>query len=80
MVTNLNIHMKNTDSITVSIPKSKDDGDFICLEIERSVLNIYFEGYGFEGYKNACRILDRMKMAVQEAWDEKNKGGKNGGE
>jgi len=68
MTVNLNIHLKKDDSITASVLEAEEDGDFISLKIEDS--SIYFEGYGLEGYKNACRILDRMKNAVQEAWLE----------
>ena len=70
MTVNLNIHLKKDDSIKASMLEAEGDGSFICLQIEES--SIHFEGYGLEGYKNACRILDRMKNAIQEAWHWKS--------
>ena len=72
MNVNLSIHIKDNDSITASMIRNEDGEDFISLGIQNSKLVIFFNGFGFEGYKNACRALDRMKMAVQEAWNEKN--------
>jgi len=78
MTLNAIIHIKDNDSITASVVKSDGGEDFISLGIQHSKLVIFFDGSGLEGYKNACRTLDRMKMAVQEAWLRKEKTNENG--
>ena len=75
MTLNADLHLKKDDCLEASV--IEDDEGKLFITLQRHNLTIYFEGDGFENYKNACRILDRMKSAVHEAWRE-NKGGSNG--
>lgn len=77
MTVNIDIHLKGDDSFEASIIKDDEERYFITLQ--KRNLTIYFEGEDFEGYKNACRTLDRMKNAIQEIWRER-KGGSYGNE
>ena len=78
MTVHVDIHLKKDDSFEASVIRNEEGKEFITLKQRH--LTLYFEDNGFENYRNTCRALDSMKMAVQEAWNEKNKGGKNGGE
>jgi len=79
MTVNLSIHIRDNDSITASMIRNDDGENFISLGIQNSKLIIFFDGFGFEGYKNACRAFDRMKNAVHEVWREREEGS-NGNE
>ena len=70
MTVNVDIHLKKDDSIEASVIRDDEGEEFITLQQHN--LTFYFEGNGFECYRNACLALDRMKNAIQEAWNEKN--------
>ena len=74
---NVDIHFKKDDSFEASVVRDDEGKSFITLQ--RHNLTIYFEGNDLENYKNACRALDQMKNAIQEAWRER-KGGPDGNE
>jgi len=69
MNVNVDIHLKSDDFLEASVIRDEEGKHFITLQ--KHNLTLYFEGYGFENYRNACRALDRMKNAVHEAWSER---------